>query len=76
MTIAVVTLSVGALAFAAVTMVTVWSYIDSVNARERRVQRDLNQQSCADIAPIIHAKDYFWHRPTYLADFECTIDPT
>ncbi len=72
-TTAIVLLAIGSLFFLAVTMSAVTLYADSIDHREMRIQRRLNENACVETRSLIMAKDYFFRDSIQLKDFGCDI---
>lgn len=72
-TTAVILLAMGTLAFLVATMSAVTSYADSVDRRQIRIQKNLNELACQETLPIVMAKDYFLEESVFLSDFGCAV---
>ncbi len=72
-TIAIVLLATGTLAFLLVTLSTAYSYADSVEYREIRIQTSLNERACQETLSLLIAKDYFLDKEVTLTDLGCAI---
>ena len=72
-TTAVILLALGSLAFLLATLSAATFYADSVERREARIQKQLNDQACQDTKSLLIAKDYFLEGSVYLKDFDCVI---
>ena len=70
---AVILLTAGSLAFLLATFSAATFYADSVERREARIQRQLNDRACQETKSLLIAKDYFLNGPVYLKDFDCVI---
>lgn len=75
-TTAVTLLSLGTLAFLIVTLSSVTAYADSVERREIRIQKDLNDRACEETLSLIRAKDYFLQGEVVLNDLGCSHTTT
>ena len=72
--IAVVVLAMGIFTFSLVTYSAVYSYYDSVNRKELRIQANLNAKSCLKTVALMYAKDFFLNGEQVLNKFGCTAD--
>ncbi len=72
-TTAVVLLATGTLAFLIVTMSAAALFVDSVDRREARIQKGLNEIACQETLPLLVAKDYFLDGDVELSDFDCIV---
>jgi hypothetical protein len=72
-TTAVVLLATGTLAFLVTTMSAAALFADSVDRREARIQKRLNEIACQETLPLLIAKDYFLDGEVTLSDFGCAI---
>lgn len=72
-TTAVMLLATGILAFLIVTMSAAALFADSVDRREVRIQKGLNEVACQETLPLMVAKDYFLDGEVKLSDFGCVI---
>jgi hypothetical protein len=72
-TTAVVLLATGTLAFLVTTMSAAALFADSVDRREARIQKRLNEIACQETLPLLIAKDYFLDGEVTLSDFGCVI---
>ncbi len=72
-TTAVLLLALGGLIFSLTTAAAILMYADSIDARESRIQKNLNVSACNDTLALITAKDYFLQGKLYLSDFDCSI---
>ena len=62
-TTAIILLSMGTLAISTSVVASAIIYANSVNKRELRIQRRLNDEACAEAQRLIQAKDYFLNGP-------------
>ncbi len=72
-TTAIILLAMGTMAFLLATLSAASFYADSVQAREMRIQKQLNEQACQETLPIVVAKDYFLQGEVALSEFDCVI---
>lgn len=72
-TTAVIILSIGTLVILVASVAGVAAYADMVDTRELRMQKELNQEACADTTSIIRAKNIHADGRVYLMDFGCII---
>ncbi|GEM_PF-1910173 len=73
-TTAIILLAMGTLAFLLATLSAASFYADSVQAREIRIQKQLNERACQETLPLIVAKDYFFQGEIRLSEFDCVIN--
>jgi hypothetical protein len=73
-TTAVILLSIGTLAFLVATMTAASLFADSVDHREARIQKTLNEIACQETLPLLVAKDYFLSGKVELSDLGCVIN--
>ncbi|MBU6426952.1 hypothetical protein KGQ27_01805 [Patescibacteria group bacterium] len=71
--VSVILLAAGTTAFSLSTMASAYSYADSVNRRELRIQASLNAGACLDTARLMVAKDNFFTGTTTIPYFGCEI---
>ena len=71
--VAVILLSAGAMALTLTVAGAVSVYADQVYLKERRIQKALDQQACADTAMLVREKDTYASGDIYLSEFGCTV---
>ena len=67
-TTAIILLSMGTLAISASVVASTVIYTDSVNKRELRIRKRLNDEACGQAQRLVQAKDYFLNKQA-----ECII---
>jgi len=72
--IAVLLLSTATLVFSLVTTTSAWSYFDTVQQRELRIQSKLNLGGCLESLKLMIAKDFFLEGKIVLREFGCEAD--
>ena len=69
--IAVLLISLSALAFSLVALSAAVMYSDSVTQRELRIQKGLNEEACSDTLSLMKAKDYFLNGRMTVPELGC-----
>jgi len=69
--IAIIIMAFGTVAFSLATLGMVAEYADSVSARERRIQKKLNEKACQDSKVLIAIKDNFWDGEINIRELGC-----